>query len=94
MKKMFALTLALAFVFAFAAVVAADGSQYQEDAAKAPKSFDKPQKPGTKATCPVMGNEFTITEQSPFSVYKGRYYYFCCPGCKPQFDADPAKYAE
>ena len=26
------------------------------------------------------------------SVYKGKTYYFCCPGCKPQFDKNPEKY--
>ena len=24
--------------------------------------------------------------------YKGKTYYFCAPGCKQAFDADPAKY--
>jgi YHS domain-containing protein len=27
------------------------------------------------------------------SEYKGKRYYFCSPGCKQKFDADPAKYA-
>jgi YHS domain-containing protein len=27
------------------------------------------------------------------SEYKGKTYYFCAPGCKRKFDADPAKYA-
>jgi len=26
------------------------------------------------------------------SEYKGKKYYFCAPGCKKAFDADPAKY--
>jgi YHS domain-containing protein len=26
------------------------------------------------------------------SEYKGKTYYFCAPGCKKAFDADPAKY--
>ena len=28
------------------------------------------------------------------SEYKGKKYYFCNPGCKKKFDADPAKYAK
>jgi YHS domain-containing protein len=28
------------------------------------------------------------------SEYKGKKYYFCAPGCKKQFEADPEKYAE
>jgi YHS domain-containing protein len=27
------------------------------------------------------------------SVYMGKTYYFCAPGCKKKFDTDPAKYA-
>lgn len=26
------------------------------------------------------------------SEYQGKTYYFCAPGCKKTFDADPAKY--
>jgi len=26
------------------------------------------------------------------SEYKGQTYYFCAPGCKKAFDADPEKY--
>lgn len=27
------------------------------------------------------------------SEYKGRTFYFCAPGCKKTFDADPEKHA-
>lgn len=27
------------------------------------------------------------------SEYGGTTYYFCAPGCKKKFDADPGKYA-
>ncbi len=26
------------------------------------------------------------------SMYKGKTYYFCAPGCKKMFDANPEKY--
>jgi YHS domain-containing protein len=26
------------------------------------------------------------------SVYKGKTYYFCAPGCKKAFDKDPEKF--
>ncbi|RPJ61800.1 MAG: YHS domain-containing protein [Dehalococcoidia bacterium] len=26
------------------------------------------------------------------SLYKGKMYYFCAPGCKKAFDSDPEKY--
>jgi YHS domain-containing protein len=61
-------------------------------AAKPPSVFDAPQPDGTMATCPVMGNAFAIKPDTLRSEHKGKYVYFCCPGCKPQFDADPAKY--
>lgn len=60
--------------------------------AKAPKVFDKAPAVGTKATCPVMGGEFEVKADSQRSEHKGKHVVFCCPGCKPKFDAEPAKY--
>jgi YHS domain-containing protein len=61
---------------------------------KAPTSFDAVPPFGTQATCSVMGNVFAIKESSDHSEYKGKHYFFCCPGCKPKFDADPEKYIQ
>ncbi|MCP4199997.1 MAG: efflux RND transporter periplasmic adaptor subunit [Proteobacteria bacterium] len=47
---------------------------------------------GTKAFCPVMKNEFTVKEDSESSVYQGKHYAFCCPGCKPTFEENPQKF--
>ena len=47
---------------------------------------------GTKAWCPVMKNSFTVTKTTEFTQYKGKYYLFCCPGCKPKFEKSPEKY--
>ena len=46
------------------------------------------------AVCPVMGTKIPDVSKSKGgkSVYKGKTYYFCCPGCKPQFDKNPEKY--
>lgn len=45
------------------------------------------------AVCPVMGNKIpNVSKASGKSVYKGKTYYFCCPGCKPMFDKNPEKY--
>ncbi|HOX42048.1 MAG TPA: YHS domain-containing protein [Myxococcota bacterium] len=63
-------------------------------AAEAPRSFTSPPAVGTQATCPVMGEAFTVKADSPRAEYKGKHYVFCCPGCKPKFDADPAKFAD
>ena len=54
--------------------------------------FTSPPPIGAKARCPVMGNDFAVEEASARSEYKGRHYAFCCPGCKPKFDAAPEKY--
>jgi len=42
--------------------------------------------------CPVMGNEGIADATTPFSDHDGRRYYFCCPPCKPQFEASPEDY--
>lgn len=45
------------------------------------------------AVCPVMGNKIPDVTKAPAkSVYKGKTYYFCCKGCKPEFDKNPEKY--
>lgn len=42
--------------------------------------------------CPVMGEVVKDPSTAAKSVHQGKTYYFCCPGCKPKFDADPARY--
>jgi YHS domain-containing protein len=41
---------------------------------------------------PVCGMEVDEANAAANSEYKGRTYYFCAPGCKRQFDADPDKF--
>ena len=48
-------------------------------------------------TCPVMGTKVDLKkakEKGWHSTYKGKEYYFCCPSCKPEFDANPKKYVK
>lgn len=47
---------------------------------------------GNPATCPVMGNTFTIKETTKVAVYKGKTYLFCCAGCYEPFKKNPEKY--
>jgi YHS domain-containing protein len=47
---------------------------------------------GDRTTCLISKEEFTVTAESPKAEYKGKTYYFCCPGCDGKFKADPAKY--
>ena len=43
--------------------------------------------------CPVTGDKIaSIKDAVGQSIYKGKTYYFCCDGCKPRFDKDPAKF--
>lgn len=41
---------------------------------------------------PVCGMDVTPENAAGKSEYKGQIYYFCSPGCKKSFDADPEKY--
>ncbi len=79
--------------FLFVAVPGPPARAAQAAAAtSAPKVFSSPQKVGTRATCPVTGEEFTITKDTLHVTHKGKHVYFCCPGCKTPFDKDPDKY--
>ena len=45
--------------------------------------------------CPVTGDKVaSIKDSAGHSTYQGVTYYFCCPGCKPQFDKNPSKYVD
>src|SRR5512141_1180043 len=41
---------------------------------------------------PVCGMEVDPADAAGVSQHDGRSYYFCSPGCKKKFDANPAKY--
>ena len=47
------------------------------------------------AVCVVMGGSVAKADAEAAGLYRdyeGERYYFCCAGCAPKFDADPAKY--
>jgi YHS domain-containing protein len=60
----------------------------------APKSFKTKPAVGTWAKCPVSGDVFKVGPDTEFATYKGRVYAFCCTDCKPDFDKNPAKFAD
>jgi YHS domain-containing protein len=60
----------------------------------APTSFEKRPPLGTWAKCPVSGDVFKVDKDTEFATYNGRVYAFCCTDCKPDFDKDPAKFAD
>ena len=41
----------------------------------------------------VCGMQVDEKKAAGQSQHAGRTYYFCSPGCKTKFDADPARYA-
>lgn len=48
---------------------------------------------GKSAVCPVTGEKLKVAKDTISMSYKGRKYYFCCPGCDKSFMKDPGKYA-
>lgn len=50
------------------------------------------QKSDEKVVCPVSGETMLKSEAKLSTVYEGRTYYFCCPGCKEKFLKDPKAY--
>jgi xanthine dehydrogenase accessory factor len=44
------------------------------------------------ATDPVCGMMVEVTTARHHSTYDGRDFYFCCAGCKRQFEGDPQAY--
>lgn len=58
--------------------------------AEAPAAAEFPTK------CVVTGEAIASAKDAAggSSVYNGKTYYFCCAGCKPQFDKDPAKFVK
>ena len=56
------------------------------------KAFDHKPLSGDKAICPVSGQVFVVTDGTAVSEIEGKHYAYCCPGCKPRFDADPAAF--
>ncbi len=47
---------------------------------------------GDTTTCPVSGETFVVTAESPHVEHDGLTYYFCCAGCDTRFQADPHQY--
>jgi Cu+-exporting ATPase len=41
---------------------------------------------------PVCGMQVEPAKAAATSEYRGQTYYFCSPGCKAKFDANPSQY--
>jgi YHS domain-containing protein len=45
--------------------------------------------------CPVMGTKISSVQNAfDYSDHGGKRYYFCCDGCKPEFDKEPGKFED
>ena len=42
----------------------------------------------------VCGMQVDPAKAQGSSEYQGKTYYFCSPGCKAKFDANPAQFAK
>ena len=88
MKYTAAAVLAVS-LFATTAVFAAPPTP----AKPAPKASPVAKKTAAKQYCAVTGEELgSMGAAGGSSIYQGKKYLFCCQGCKPMFDKNPAKY--
>ena len=70
------------------AVIAFAGCKKEEAPAKDPN--DAVATTIEQTNCPVM--EGKSIDKAFFVEYKGKKVYFCCAGCKPNFEAKPEDY--
>jgi YHS domain-containing protein len=49
----------------------------------------KPAQLTPQTICPVMGGKIS---KNVYADFEGKRVYFCCKGCIPEFNRDPAKY--
>jgi xanthine dehydrogenase accessory factor len=47
----------------------------------------------TEAKDPICGMMVDTSKAKHKSEYQGRWFYFCCAGCKQKFETEPARYA-
>lgn len=53
----------------------------------------EPESAPSEAIDPICGMTVTLAEARHVSEYGGERWYFCCGGCKAQFEASPEEYA-
>lgn len=80
-----------------AAPAAHDPSHHEGGAAQAVKGEGDVKEPGEakvgdKTRCPVSGEVFTVTAESPKVEYKGKTYFTCCDHCQKKLQSDPDKF--
>ena len=83
MRKLSVMTIAMCLMFVWSAQIALAA---EAKAVKEQKNIDP------RETCMVTGDKLGSMGKPVDYDYKGRPIQFCCSGCKPKFEADPAKY--
>ena len=93
MKKL-TLTIAAASIAAMTITGCAGAQKKADDkaASAAPAGGPAAAKLPASAVCPVAKETFKPTAATKTATYKGKTYYFCCPGCDKKFAANPEKY--
>ncbi|NIP59434.1 MAG: YHS domain-containing protein [Gemmatimonadetes bacterium] len=76
-----------------AAGESASGAAAGAAASDAGTDAGAPQAPAF-ATDPVCGMSVEVEEARHTAEWRGRAYYFCCPGCRRSFEEDPGAYAD
>jgi YHS domain-containing protein len=66
----------------------ADPKKYADKVAEQRKALANLAK--VQVTCPVSGKP---VDPKMFTEKDGKKVYFCCPNCKPKYEAEPAQYA-
>jgi len=64
-----------------------------ETAAEPPENIGNAKDADGKYVCPVLGQPVTDFSPENSVDHEGKAYFFCCPGCKDEWDKDPAKHA-
>ncbi len=81
-KRKFTVFLAIAIMAGFVATGCANAAK------KPAKTQDRPER---QRYCPVKGGKIN---KKYYAEYEGKCVYFCCPGCKAEFEKNPEKYTK
>lgn len=88
-KKQFKTIFLLASLLLLVGLIVLSGCKKKSEPAAPAETKEAASVTILQKTCPIMGEAIN---KDFFKEYKGKKVYFCCPGCKEKFEADPEKY--